>query len=101
MVFFTAPYVIIEGAYMVRTRSPLNSVDELDRKGVRIVVGEKAAYDLFLSRTLRHAHLIRVPSTDALNSFLHEQFDAVSGVKEALAPFLPDSNRLWPSGTGV
>src|SRR5207253_6447676 len=49
---FTAPYVIIEGVYMVPTNSPLKTVAEVDRDGIRIAVNKGSAYDLFLTRTL-------------------------------------------------
>ena len=56
---FTAPYVIIEGVYMVPTNSSLRTVEEVDRDGVRIAVNKGSAYDLFLTRTLKHAQLVR------------------------------------------
>src|SRR5438876_2859042 len=56
---FTAPYVIIEGVYMVPVSSPLRAVDQVDRDGVRIAVNKGSAYDLFLTRTLEHAQLVR------------------------------------------
>ena len=56
---FTAPYVIIEGVYMVPKDSPLKTVADVDRDGVRIAVNKDSAYDLFLTRTLKHAQLVR------------------------------------------
>src|SRR5207249_4217608 len=56
---FTAPYVLIEGTYLVRRDSPLRAIDDVDRDGVRIAVGKGAAYDLYLTRTLKHAQLVR------------------------------------------
>ena len=53
---FTAPYVVIEGTYLVPVNSPLRSIADVDREGVRIAVGNKSAYDLYLSRTLKRAH---------------------------------------------
>ena len=55
---FTAPYVIIEGTYMVPMNSPLKTVTDVDRPGVRIAVGRGAAYDLYLTRTLKDATLV-------------------------------------------
>jgi polar amino acid transport system substrate-binding protein len=52
-ILFTAPYVLIEGTYIVRDASPLQAIDEFDRPGVRIAVSTGAAYDLFLTRTLK------------------------------------------------
>jgi polar amino acid transport system substrate-binding protein len=62
---FTAPYVLIEGTYLVRADSPLKAVEDVDREGVRVAVGRNAAYDLYLTRTLKHAQVIRVPSPSA------------------------------------
>ncbi len=56
---FTAPYVLIEGTYMVLKDSPLKTVGDVDRPGHRIKAGPKSAYDLFLTRTLKHAELVR------------------------------------------
>jgi polar amino acid transport system substrate-binding protein len=85
---FTAPYVVIEGTYMVRSASPLRGVDEVDREGVRIAVGDKAAYDLYLSRTLKHAQLVRAPSSAAaMELFLAETLDAAAGVRQPLVKF--------------
>lgn len=54
-ILFTAPYVIIEGTYLVRDASPFHAIDDFDQAGVRIAVGKGAAYDLFLTRALKHA----------------------------------------------
>ena len=62
---FTAPYVLIEGAYMVPAGSALRRVDEVDRDGVRIAVGQKSAYDLYLTRTIKRAALVRAPTSEA------------------------------------
>ena len=54
---FTAPYVIIEGVYMVPKDSALKTVADVDRAGIRIAVNKGSAYDLFLTRTLKNATL--------------------------------------------
>jgi polar amino acid transport system substrate-binding protein len=85
---FTAPYVVIEGAYMVQRESPLQAVEDVDRKGIRIAVGEKTAYDLFLTRTLKHAELVRAPSSvAALDLFLRDRLDCAAGVRQPLVQF--------------
>lgn len=58
-VSFTAAYVLIEGVYVVPVGSPLSSVAEVDGPGVRIGVKDGSAYDLFLTRTVQHATLVR------------------------------------------
>ena len=56
---FTAPYVLIEGTYMVPKDSALKTIEDVDRAGVRIAVNKGSAYDLFLTRTLKNATLVR------------------------------------------
>ena len=82
---FTAPYVQIEGTYMVRADSPVRRIEDMDRKGLRIAVGDKTAYDLFLTRAIKNAQLVRAPtSADAIALFQKERLDAVGGVKNPL-----------------
>jgi polar amino acid transport system substrate-binding protein len=82
---FSAPYVQIEGTYMVRADSPLRSIAEIDRDGVRVAVGDKTAYELFLTRHLKHAQLVKAPTSKAaIALFLSERLDAVAGVKNPL-----------------
>jgi polar amino acid transport system substrate-binding protein len=85
---FTAPYVLIEGGYMVLKTSPLKSVDDVDRPGTRVTVGDRSAYDLYLSRTLKHAEIVRAAtSVDAIELFLREHIDVAAGVKASLIDF--------------
>ena len=82
---FTGPYVLIEGTYMVKSDSPLSRVDEVDREGVKVAVGLKTAYDLFLSRHLTRAMLVRSESSiAAISQFLDERLDVVAGVRQPL-----------------
>ncbi|MFO1314177.1 MAG: ABC transporter substrate-binding protein [Burkholderiales bacterium] len=82
---YTAPYVIIEGAYLVRSSSPLQRNDEVDRPGTRIAVGRGSAYDLFLTRELKSATLVRAPtSPEVTNLFLAENLEVAAGVKQQL-----------------
>ncbi len=88
-VLFTAPYVVIEGTYMVREGSPLRAVPDLDRPGVRIAVGRGAAYDLFLTRTLEHAELVRADtSAEAIDLFAAAGLDAAAGVRRTLQDYV-------------
>jgi polar amino acid transport system substrate-binding protein len=82
---FTAPYVLIEGVYMVPKDSPLKSVAEIDREGVRIGVSTNSAYDLFLTRTLKHAKLER--GADGVALFAQQKLEAAGGVKQPLAEY--------------
>ena len=85
---FTAPYVIIEGIYLVPADSPLRRIQDIDREGVRVAVGNKSAYDLYLTRTLKRAQLVRVPtSAEALDVFLKDKLEAAAGVKQPILQF--------------
>ncbi|HEX4944941.1 MAG TPA: ABC transporter substrate-binding protein [Usitatibacteraceae bacterium] len=85
---FTAPYVHIEGTYLVRDDSPARKVQDLDRAGVRIAVGLKTAYDLFLTRQVKQAQLVREPtSVAALEAFVARGLDAAAGVRQPLEGF--------------
>jgi polar amino acid transport system substrate-binding protein len=82
---FTAPYVLIEGAYLVHDDSPLQANEEVDREGRRVVVGAGSAYDLYLTRELQQATILRAPSSPAVvPHFLQEQADVAAGVKQQL-----------------
>jgi polar amino acid transport system substrate-binding protein len=82
---FTAPYVIIEGVYMVPKDSPLKSPADVDKPGIRIGVNKASAYDLFLTRNLKHATLMR--SDDGAEDFIKNKYEAAGGVKQALQAF--------------
>jgi polar amino acid transport system substrate-binding protein len=85
---FTAAYVEIEGAYLVPQASPLTAVDEVDRSGVRIAVGKGSAYDLYLTRALKQATLVRAPSSPAaLDQFLADRLEVAAGVKQPIVAF--------------
>jgi polar amino acid transport system substrate-binding protein len=86
---FTAAYVVIEGVYAVRADSALKSNADVDRAGVRIAVNKGAAYDLFLTRSLKAATLVRVDN--AFDAFMREGLEAVAGVKQAVMRFVEAS----------
>lgn len=82
---FTAPYVLIEGCYLVRDASPLRANDEVDREGTLVVVGKGSAYDLFLTRELGSAHIVRAPtSPTVVDVFVEQKADVAAGVKQQL-----------------
>ncbi|HWL30144.1 MAG TPA: ABC transporter substrate-binding protein [Burkholderiaceae bacterium] len=92
---FTQPYVIIEGTYLVRSDSALTSVDEVDRPGLRVGVGKGAAYDLYLTRTLQHAEIVRAPtSAGAIDLFIEQSLDAAAGVRQPLEAYAADHEGL-------
>ena len=82
---FTAPYLEIEATYYVPAGSALRTVADVDREGVRIAVSDKSAYDLFLTRTVRCAELVRAPGVDAsVTLFFAERLDALAGLRPLL-----------------
>jgi polar amino acid transport system substrate-binding protein len=87
---FTNPYVLIEGTYMVLTTSPLKSVADVDKPGIRIAVGRGSAYDLFLTRNIKSAELVRAATGGGramIDMFLADKLDAAAGVKAALLEY--------------
>jgi polar amino acid transport system substrate-binding protein len=86
---FTAPYVIIEGVYAVHADSTIKANADVDRAGVRIAVNKGAAYDLYLTRSLKHATLAR--SEESFEAFLRDKLDAVAGVKQAVVRFAAEN----------
>ena len=82
---FTAAYVLIEGSYLVPQGSPFRSNEEVDQPGVRIVVGQGSAYDLFLTREIKRAELVRAPSSPAVvDYFVTHLHEVAAGVKQQL-----------------
>jgi len=82
---YTAPYVIIEGAYLVRNASALQRNEEVDRPGTHVAVGRGSAYDLFLTRELKAATLLRAPTSPAVvDFFLAQNLEVAAGVKQQL-----------------
>lgn len=82
---FTPPYVLIEGAYLIRDTSPITALEMVDSTGNRIVVGKGSAYDLHLTRTLRSASIVRVmTSPGVVDHFLTECCEVAAGVRQQL-----------------
>ena len=82
---FTPPYLEIEGTYLVPESSPLSSVEEVDRPGVRIGVSANSAYDLFLSRSIGRAELVRAANpNEAFQLLIDDKVDVVAGVRQHL-----------------
>ncbi|RPJ46189.1 MAG: ABC transporter substrate-binding protein [Betaproteobacteria bacterium] len=89
---FTPAYVEIDSTYLVPPGSALKHADEVDRKGIRIIVPAKAAYELYLSRTIKHAELVKEAGADAsFKRFVDEKFDALAGLRPRLTT---DQSRL-------
>ncbi len=89
---FTHPYILIEGAYMVATDSALKDNAQVDQAGHRVVVGKGSAYDLYLTRELQHATIVRAPTSPTVADVYAEQgMEVAAGVKQQLEA---DARRL-------
>ena len=82
---FTAAYVEIEATYMVPEGSPIKSIADVDRKGVRIAVSARSAYDLWLENNIRNATLVRATGLDAAyDKFVGDKLDVLAGLRPGL-----------------
>jgi len=82
---FTAPYAVIEGVYLVAEASPIRTNAEVDHPGARVGVIVGSAYDLFLTRELKQATIVRAASSDAvMELWVAGELDSVAGVKPQL-----------------
>ncbi len=96
-VAFTAPYAVIEGVFAVPHDSPLLAATDVDRAGVRVGVKEGSAYDLYLTRTLVHATVVRGP--EGTTVFTDEGLEVAAGIRQPIRDFLdarPDLRLLEP-----
>ena len=87
---FTAPYLFIDGTYMVRQDSPLKEVGDVDKPGIRIAVGLGSAYDLYLTRTIKNATLVRAPvggGRAMIEMFVNDKLEAAAGVRQPLEDY--------------
>jgi polar amino acid transport system substrate-binding protein len=102
---FTAAYVEIEATYLVPPGSPLREIADVDRAGVRIALPEKSAYELYLTRTLKHAQLMRTKGGDAaFKLFVGEKLEALAGLRPRLVKDhenLPGSRIIYGRFTAV
>jgi polar amino acid transport system substrate-binding protein len=83
---FTAPYVVIEAVFVVPQDSPITEAADVDREGVRIGVNSGSAYDLFLSRTLQHASVVR--GDDGVDLFRAEGLEVAAGIRQPMTEFV-------------
>jgi polar amino acid transport system substrate-binding protein len=82
---FTDAYVLIEGSYLVRAESALQSNEEVDRPGTRLAVGKGSAYDLYLTRECRQVEFVRVPSAaEVVQALLDGRADVAGGIRQVL-----------------
>lgn len=89
---FSAAYLVIEGAYLVPADSPIRRNEDVDRAGVRVVVGRGSAYDLHLTRELKRASILRAPTSPAVaDTMVAEKAEVAAGVRQQLQA---DAERL-------
>jgi polar amino acid transport system substrate-binding protein len=102
---FTKAYLEIPVTYLVPPGSSIKTLADVDREGVRVAVSARSAYDLYLSRTLKHAKLLRAEGIDpSYELFVKEKLDVLAGLKPRLvsdAEKLPGSRVLEGQVTGV
>jgi len=101
---FTAAYVEIEATYLVPPGSPIKAIADVDRPGTRIAISDRSAYDLYLSRHLKHAELIRARGDDVFKRFFSDKLDAMAGLRPGLVKIqdkLPGSRILDGKFTAV
>lgn len=85
---FTDPYILIEGSYLVGNQSPIQTMQDIDKPGIRVAVGKGAAYDLYLTRSLQHAEIIRTNGKDkVMDIFRSGQADVAAGIRQPLLDF--------------
>ena len=90
---FSAPYVLIDGTYMVRQDSPLREVGDVDRPGVRIAVGLGSGYVTYLKRTMKHAAVVEAAVGGGranIELFVNDKLEAVAGVRQPLEAYAKD-----------
>ena len=82
---FSAAYVEIEATYMVPPGSPITSIDQVDKKGVKVVTSARSAYGLWLENNIKNAELIQVAGLDgAFNKFQDDKIDVLAGLRPGL-----------------
>jgi polar amino acid transport system substrate-binding protein len=105
VIAFSPAYLEIEATYLVPSGSAIRTIADVDKKGVRIATAVNSAYDLYLSRNLQHATLVRAEGIQAsYDIFVKDKLDVLSGLKPRLmtdAKTLPGSRVLEGRFTAV
>ena len=105
VIAFSSAYLELPATYLVPAGSPIRSLADVDRPGVRIAISGRSAYDLYLSRTLKNAELVRAEGIPASVKLFHDRkLDALAGLKPGLvaeAQKLPGAHVLEGQFTAV
>jgi polar amino acid transport system substrate-binding protein len=82
---FTAAYCEIQSTYLVPAGSPIKTIAEVDRPGVRIAVTGRSAYGLWLDNNIRQATLVRTDTIDgSFEAFRDQKLEVLAGLKPRL-----------------
>src|SRR5262249_13421881 len=82
---FTPAYVEIEATYLVPAGSPIATLADVDKPGVRISVTGRSAYGLWLDRHIAHATLMKTGTLDsAYEQFVGDKLEVLAGLKPRL-----------------
>ena len=82
---FSLPYTLIESTYLVRKSSNIQSLEDVDKKGVRIAVAERSAYDLWLAANIKKAILKRAKTIDeSFSIFELNKYEVLAGLRPKL-----------------
>jgi polar amino acid transport system substrate-binding protein len=102
---FSPAYLELPVTFLVPGGSPIRTIGDIDREGVRVSVSDRSAYDLFLTRTLKKAKIVRTPGIPAsYDTFVREKLEALAGLKPRLVEEqarLPGSRILEGEVTSV
>jgi polar amino acid transport system substrate-binding protein len=82
---FTAAYCEIEATYLVPPGSPIQSIADVDKPGIKISVTGRSAYGLWLENNIKHATLVRTDSLDSsFDQFVNQKLDVLAGLRPRL-----------------
>lgn len=94
-ILYSEPYVHIEGTYMVKDSSSIRRLEDVDKPGVQVAVGEGTAYDLFLTRHLKQAEIIRFETSEASwQNFAEKDIEVAAGIRQPLEQFVESNHGL-------
>ena len=82
---FSLPYTTIESTFLIRNGLNINSLQDVDKKGIKIAVAERSAYDLWLTENIKNADLIRAKSIDeSFSVFQENKYEVLAGLRPKL-----------------
>jgi len=85
---FTSPYLQVEATYLLPAGSPIRGMDDIDRPGVRIAVSARSAYDLYLTRNIKHAELVRAQDVaSSYDMFVAQKLAVLAGLRPILLDY--------------